>query len=293
MRYSPQKDLSRPARPSAAPRRLIAGVLLMAASFLVLAFVYARLSQALVPASAWGEDGLGIDRATTPWGALVNLYVFAMLIASLWLTLALVHNRTLASLIGPARIALRQFGRVVLALVAFYAVLALLPYPPGMVAAPNLPLATWLAFLPLALVGLLVQTSAEELVFRGYLQSQLAARYASPAIWIGLPTLIFAALHYAPLQTGEGVWLIVLWAAAFGVVAADLTARSGTLGPAIALHFVNNGASILVAAPMGGFDGLALYTYPFTLDGGQWTWMPVDLMTLFCAWLAARLALRR
>ncbi len=87
----------------------------------------------------------------------------------------------------------------------------------------------------------------------------------------------------------------MLWATLFGLAAADLTARAGTLGPAIALHLVNNFNAIALAAPEGAFDGLALYTYPFSLASSEAliAWAPIDLMILFCSWLTARLALRR
>jgi DNA-directed RNA polymerase subunit RPC12/RpoP len=41
-------------------------------------------------------------------------------------------------------------------------------------------------------VGVLIQTGAEEVLFRGYLQQQLAARFASPIAWMVLPSAIFA-----------------------------------------------------------------------------------------------------
>lgn len=295
MSYQPQHDLSRAARHSSDPRRLLAGVILTVFVFLGLSWIYSNAIGILAPASAWGPDGLGVEQATTPWGVLINLFVFGMLIIALWLAVLLVHDRSLRSLLGPIRLAWRQFLHVLAVLLVLHAGLALLPAPDAMVPVPNLEAAIWLRFLPLALLGLVVQVSAEELAFRGYLQSQLAARYRHPAVWLGLPTALFAALHYTPAQSGENAWIIVIWAGFFGLAAADLTARSGTLGPAIALHLVNNAAAILLVAPMGGFDGLALYSYPFFIDATETLrlWMPIDLMLLLCSWLAARLALRR
>lgn len=152
----------------------------------------------------------------------------------------------------------------------------------------------WLLFLAPAMLALLIQVSAEELVFRGYLQSQLAARFGNPVIWMGLPSILFALLHFGNAGTGGHAWLIVIWAAAFGLVTADLTARSGTLGPAIALHFLNNFVAILLFAPAADFNGLALYTFPAAMmeNAILARWMPVEMATLLCAWLGARLALR-
>jgi membrane protease YdiL (CAAX protease family) len=110
-----------------------------------------------------------------------------------------------------------------------------------------------------------------------------------------LPSVSFAVLHFDPVSFGANTWIVVAWAAAFGLAAADLTARAGTLGPATALHFINNFSAIMITAPRGQFDGLALYAYPFTVDNAEafWAMMPLDLLILICGWLAIRLSLRR
>jgi membrane protease YdiL (CAAX protease family) len=66
-----------------------------------------------------------------------------------------------------------------------------------------------MSFLPLALVGVLIQTGAEEVLFRGYMQQQLAARFSSPILWMVLPSAIFAALHYQPEIMGDNTWLMM------------------------------------------------------------------------------------
>ena len=101
-------------------------------------------------------------------------------------------------------------------------------------------------------------------------------------------------MHYTPGYAADTVWAVVLWSTLFGVAAADLTARSGTLGPAFALHAANNVFAILVTAPAGDLDGLALYTVPLDFISGDLPWyvFPIEAVFTFCAWLAARLALR-
>ena len=221
--------------------------------------------------------------------------MFGLLIVALGLTLRIVHRRGLSSIIGPRALALRQFTRAMGVMLLLYGALLFLPMPEGLEPVANLPASQWLMLLPLALTGLFLQVFAEELVFRGYLQSQLAARFASPLVWMVLPSVSFAMLHYDPISFGANAWVVVAWAAAFGLAAADLTARSGTLGPATALHFINNFSAIMIAAPRGQFDGLALYAYPFTVDNADalWAMMPLDLLILVCGWLAIRLSLRR
>ncbi|MGK8232745.1 CPBP family intramembrane glutamic endopeptidase [Roseovarius sp. MS2] len=295
MRYDAHEILVGPARSTAHPARLLAGIALGVPVFVALSFGYAALLPILFGPEAWAQIAPGIETASNPQGVLINLFVFGLLIVALGLTLRIIHRRSLWSIIGPRALAIRQFARAMGVMLLLYGALLFLPMPEGMDPVANLTPALWLMLLPLALTGLFLQVFAEELVFRGYLQSQLAARFASPLVWMVLPSLSFAILHYDPVSFGANAWVVVAWAATFGLAAADLTARAGTLGPATALHFVNNFSAIMIAAPRGQFDGLALYAYPFTLDNAEalWAMMPLDLLILVCGWLAIRLSLRR
>ncbi len=294
MRYDAHDSLVAPARATARLPYLIGGTALATLLFLGLSYSYAQILQRVFPSDVWARISPSIENATSPVGVLINLFIFAMLIIALAVTLRVVHKRRFLSLVGALGPATRQFRRALVAMLVLYVVIMMLPLPESMEPEPNLAFGTWLKFLPLALVGLFIQVFAEEVVFRGYLQSQLAARFASPLIWIGLPSIGFALLHFDPASFGTNAWAVVLWAGAFGIAAGDLTARFGTLGPATALHFINNFGAILITAPQGQFDGLALYSYPFSVEDGAafWAFMPIDMMILACGWLAIRLALR-
>ena len=295
MRYDDYQRLVAPARPSASLKRLAVGAVLTLLFSILLGNLLWSVLGGVLPPEVIDALVADLDIARTPFAVLFNLFLFGLLIAALALTLRLIHARSLRGLIGPLPLAIQQFHRVAVALFVLLAITVFLPLPVEFAPTAHLPLGQWLVFLPLTLLGLLIQTSAEELVFRGYLQSQLAARFAHPVIWIGVPTVIFALLHHDPLLPDQNAWIVVIWAGCFGLAAADLTARSGPLGPAIALHMINNLSAVLIAAPQGRFDGLALYTYPFSLASSDalLAWAPVDLMILLCSWLAARLALRR
>ncbi|MEI4232372.1 CPBP family intramembrane glutamic endopeptidase [Roseovarius sp. D22-M7] len=294
MRYDAHETLVAPARASAGLNRLAGGILLLVPLFLVLSFAYATLLPVLFGPETWARVQDGVNAADTPTGVLINLATFGLLIVALGIVARIVHRRGLRSIIGPLPRAMRQFGRALGAMVLLYGVVGLIPMPESVAPTPNLAAATWAKFLIPALVALFLQVFAEELIFRGYLQSQLAARFASPVVWLAVPSVVFALLHFDVTNYGGNAWIVVAWAAMFGIVAGDLTARFGTLGPATALHFINNFSAILIAAPDGMFDGLALYSYPFALDDTRaiTAMMPVDLLVLFCGWLAIRLALR-
>jgi hypothetical protein len=125
----------------------------------------------------------------------------------------------------------------------------------------------------------LIQTGAEEVLFRGYMQQQLAARFSSPIMWMVLPSAIFAALHYQPEIMGDNTWLMMAAVFVFAVLAADLTAVTGNIGAAWAMHFVNNALAILVVATDGPLSGLALYIAPISPDGRDPPLFYLDIAT--------------
>ncbi len=239
---------------------------------------------------------IALEQGSTPLALLILLASFGFLTLGVGLAAGLLQHRSLLSLIGAPGLILKQFmGCSLAGLAVFAALLILPPYDFGAPLAANLSWPVWLGLLPLSLLALLVQVSAEELIFRGYLQQGLAARFQSPLIWLGLPAALFGAAHYMPQVAGDNALLICLWAMGFGLLMADLTARAGTLGPAIAVHFVNNIVALLVLGSPSSLSGLALYLLPHEMSdvAEMRPWLVVDCATMLVLWLAARLAIRR
>ncbi|WP_281954326.1 CPBP family intramembrane glutamic endopeptidase [Pseudophaeobacter arcticus] len=239
---------------------------------------------------------LVMERGRTPIAMLILLATFGFLPLGVGLAARLLHNRSFFSLIGAPGLTVQQFIRTCLGGTAVFAVIMVLPpYDFGAPLVANLHWLTWLGLLPLSLLAVLVQVSAEELVFRGYLQQALAARFSHPVIWLGLPSALFGAAHYMPQEAGDNAWLLCLWAMGFGLLMADLTARAGTLGPAIAVHFVNNIVALLILGSPSSLFGLALYLLPYEMSdvAALRPWLWVDCATMLVLWLVARLAIRR
>ncbi|SIS83811.1 hypothetical protein SAMN05421759_104193 [Roseivivax lentus] len=266
---------------------------------LLLAAVVTMLTSQMLLMSALsmaGQDfAMTILGGTSPGGLLVLLFAMGTIALGTLVAARLMQNRGPESIIGPARETVRQSLRVLGAVAAVQLLmLVLLGWGVTGQMSLNLPVGLWITLLPLGLAAVLVQTGAEEVLFRGYLQSQLAARFRSPLFWIGPQAALFALGHYAAGTFGSNALGIALWAGLFGVLAGDLTARSGTLGPAIALHFANNVLAILVVSLDGVLSGLSLFTLPFTAGDEEAiaAALPVDFAGLIVAWLAARLALR-
>lgn len=241
----------------------------------------------------WTESFLS---GSSPMAMVVLLASFGFVTLGVALAARQLQHRSLRAILGPFGIGFSQFWRVFKALLLLTIIVAVLPpYHMGQPLEPNLEFSRWLLFLPLSLVAVLIQTSAEEVLFRGYMQQSLAARFRSPIIWMGVPSVMFAAGHYAPGAAGENAVLITVWSCIFGLCAADLTARAGTLGPAIALHFFNNIVALLFISLPDSLSGLALYVLPYDMSdtGMLRQWLYVDFAVMIAGWLTARLALRR
>jgi len=292
-RYGKLTDFIAPAGQKTELWRTLAGLAIACAVyFLMVQLVLHMVLVTLGPsrgASALSE----FSRGRSPAAVIELLFSYLVLTAGILLATTLMLGRGLGSLIGPLRPAWRNFLRVTLPLMAMW--LALLPLS---AAAPdvraNLSPAELLPWLVPALVGLFIQTGTEELLFRGYLQQQLAARFRSPWVWMGAPSLAFGALHYAPMAYGASAVFVVAWAMAFGLAAADLTARTGNLGAAVGLHFANNAATLLLVGLYGHLDGLTLFS-TVVPPGDAWAQLPyvaIDSLSLLVGWLGARLILR-
>lgn len=292
--YSAYEALIAPARRRSELWRLLPAAILIAGAYtlpllLLSAFLTAEYGS-LITAALIER----MVRGDTPGGMLLLLWTFLGLALGPMAAVRIIHGRGAGTLFGPSiAVTFRAFIRVFVAVLALQVVLMPLTLS-GADLQPGIGLATLLGYLPFALTGILIQTGAEEVLFRGYLQSQLAARFRSPLIWIGIPSALFAWGHYLPEEYGANAGMIALWAAFFGVLAADLTARSGSLGAALGFHMANNVVALLIVGIGGTLDGLALWTLPIDLTDPAVARpaLIVDFATMIVSWLLARLALR-
>ncbi|MEX2520126.1 MAG: hypothetical protein WD969_12425, partial [Paracoccaceae bacterium] len=141
-----------------------------------------------------GEIGRGLARLETPEAALFALSTFLLWWLALWQALRIFHRRGLVSLFGPLAPAQRP-GRarrfaLGFAAAAGFGALGLIG---GivLVGAPAFsapPFGAWAGAAALAAPLILIQTGAEEALFRGYLLQQLGARFRSPLIWAAAPS---------------------------------------------------------------------------------------------------------
>ena len=255
----------------------------------------------LAPVAALRSEAFLTGR--TPTGVVALLFTFAGLGAGAMLAARWLHARPGRSLLGPGWT--RDFvpaAAITLALGLGVAGVGLALGTGGeLELVRNTPTAVFLSFLPAALVALAVQTGAEEVLFRGYLQTQLAARFRSPLAWMVVPSLLFGALHLDPtalLDTGrpaENDGYIFAATTLVGLLAADLTRVTGNLGAAWGLHFANNVQALLIVALDDMLSGLSLWKTPFGPEDTET--LPLllmqDMALLVVIWAAIRLWLAR
>ncbi len=235
-----------------------------------------------------------IARADQPLTALMLFAPFLGVHVAFLVVLPLLHRRSYRSLFGPALRLNRRHFALALGMVAVMGLGNLLLtlgeqllWP----AAPEItritPLATWLAWLPVVAGLVLIQTLAEELIFRGYLLQQLRARFHTLWICAVLPSALFGLLHFSPATWGVNAYMYVLNTAVVGVILCLVTLRTGNLGAAAGLHFGNNMIA-LVLGVRGELDGLTLFGLEVTPDSGYMTWSFTAVtalsLALFLAW---------
>ena len=287
MQYLAHESFVAPARAYPQIWRLLVGLLIIALVYAVgVGLVFGGVFVVAGPGNAerWMVEMI---EATGPTGTLLLLATFVGMALGPMVAVMALHGRRIRTLFGPLPRTLRHFLIAMLVCGAAYALSFLFPTDVELV--PNLERAIWLSFLPLALVGVLLQTGAEEILFRGYIQQQLAARFRATWVWMVLPAVFFGVLHWQPAIMGDNAIYIVAAATLFG-----LTAKTGSLGAAWGFHFANNTVAILVVAMDGPLSGLALFTAP--LDPSSVEIRPLillDMGTTLVTWLLIRLAVTR
>jgi len=293
MSYKPHESLVAPAREKSDILRLIVGLVTIALLYVVMLMLGRSLASAIM-GDAWVQTAAMTPSLTTPSQMLTILASFGFMIGAVCLAVILLHHRHPVTILGGWRPSGAQFLRSMRGLIPYLALIGAFTFFAEDLQS-NLSFGLWLSLLPLTLFFLLIQVSAEELLFRGYLQSQLAARGLHKSIWILLPSVLFGLLHYDPTVMGEAAPWIVIWTIGFGILAADLTARSGTLGPAIAFHFAVNFMAVTLIGFGDYLGGLTLYIYPFSVTETErlMSYLPVDAIGMLLAYLSVRLALRR
>ena len=267
----PLTRFSAAAKPRSELWRTFLGMILVTAMVIALSMVLRiGLDAALhgfsgAPTSAQLDEALReTARPSSTLSFLLYLGTFSGYWLALWVTLKLLHRRSGATLWGPeGRINWRHF-RIGLTLSLALGAAAWLPvlHLRGLEGFDARALADWLPILAIGLPLVFVQSAAEELLFRGYLLQQFAARAWSILGWSVLPSLLFAAAHPSSNEPLGISWFAVM----FGLIMAAVTSRTANLGAAVGLHFGHNVINALLIAPTALGSNIALFSRPGNAD---------------------------
>lgn len=210
------------------------------------------------------EGSMDINTYSSLTMLLLAMLPFPAILLALWGGLRLLHKRGMRSLLRPGgAFSWRKlwFSAALWFVLAGLSDLVLWRLNPANYQWP-FDLKAFLPFMLLALVLVPIQTSTEELVFRGYL-TQWMGKY-SRRIWLPwlAPSLVFMLLHGLNPEVGAyGMLLTMPTYLLIGLLLSWVTLKSGGLEMALGLHAVNNlYATLLVTFPNTALPAPALFS---------------------------------
>lgn len=262
--------------------RLVLGTLVIVAAWMLTSLL--AIVGGLFLVARWQGTGVVPDMATfasTPTGVLTILTSFVGIWIGAWIAMRFVHRERLSALFGNSRRISRSGfckGLVAVLLTSLLSEVLIYPLQPE-IARGAIGLPAWLlALLPIAALAF-VQTSSEELLFRGYLPRGLARRFGSPVVWALLPLVAFTALHWSPANSLPINVCIMVSIGAFAVVLMLLVYATGNLGAAFGAHLANNLTGFLLISHQESYNAFALFTAR-PLEGPGWSGLDAALLSL-------------
>jgi membrane protease YdiL (CAAX protease family) len=173
---------------------------------------------------------------------VITMLSFVPFLAATLLAVRLIHTRPLRTLItGEARI---RWRRVWLGAAIWFAIAALIALTeallyPGRYVLTFQPFAL-AVFTVLALLLIPIQTSSEELFFRGYLLQGMGLRLKNKWVLSFLNGLLFFLPHTANPEMATDALLVGLGYAVFGFFLALITLQDNGMELALGMHAGNN-----------------------------------------------------
>ncbi len=253
-----------PARPITLPR-LIGGTLVAVGVWMVVSLAI------IFPAMLQIGDLEQMMSSTI--GMLAMLLTFGGIWIGVWVAQRFVHNDPFGNVLGAeGRLNWSDFnkGFVAVFLTSILSELFIYAIRPEFTRT-DFPISTWLMVL-IPMLGLcLLQTSAEELLFRGYLTRGLANRFRSPWIWAVLPGIGFVLMHYSGSMSAADLALVFLTIGALTIVLVWLVYATGNLGAAFGVHMGNNLFAFMLVGHQDGLTTFSLYKGAPVGDGSMTT----------------------
>ncbi len=191
-------------------------------------------------------SGLGIPPALS---LFLIILPFIFVILGLWICLTGLHKRNFFTLFSASGNI--DWGRFFLSFGIWFGLTILLEIIAYLMAPSNYSFTFEpVAFFPILIVSILflpLQTSAEELLFRGYLMQGIGAGTRKGWIAILFTSLFFASLHMANPEIGKYGYILVINYIGVGILTGIITLMDERIELALGMHAANNvyGATIV------------------------------------------------
>jgi uncharacterized protein len=236
---------------------VISGALIVGTiAALILAGIVLALDPTTSPGANPGTRLQEFITSASPWALTANLMPHFVGSLILLVVVALLHQRSPLSLISPERkISWPRIawgaGVWLVLLLALDGVSIAMDPASYQQAFQKINWSAWLGFLPFALLTIPVQTSAEELFFRGYLVQGLGLLTRNSLVLYIVGGLFFAAPHFANPEMARGgaqglVWMALTYFL-MGVFGVLITLRDNRLELALGQHAANNLYIVLIS----------------------------------------------
>jgi len=200
------------------------------------------------PATQLNSETLQFEGVEPLLSYLVINFASICLLAGLYISVRFLHQRRMITLVTPnqqvrwKRI-FQGFGLYfVLTFVISFVGIVLSPSEYRLTFKPS----QFLVFLPIALVITPIQTSAEELFFRGYLLQGISLKARSLLIPILGSSLLFMLPHLLNPEVKSNWFLMALLYLLLGIFLAVITVKDNSLELAMGVHAANNLFVVLI-----------------------------------------------
>ena len=214
------------------------------------------------------ENGQIIGDSLIP-GYIASNYPFIIGIIGVWLTVKLLHRKSLTSIITGRRSF--DYNRVLYAVwIGLVLQFVLLVFDStffhtGLIfRAPDF--WEYITFFMFAIVLTPYQAAMEEVFFRGYLTQGLSLIVKSKIFLVALPSLLFSAGHLSnPEAAGLGLFPYISWLFIFAVFSSLLTLLDGGIELAVGYHSLNNlWVGLVINSEVSSLTTPSLFIMPFT-----------------------------
>jgi uncharacterized protein len=226
--------------------------------------VAANFPSAIVALVIGGQEGVAalsrLDYAAFGpiWGFVVVMAGFPVFLAGILIAITLIHQRHPQTLVtAREKISWHRVGHGFVAGFVPWVLLGglgqYLLYPDTF--SFNSDLKTFALFVPIALILTAIQTTTEELFFRGYIVQGASLIWSNRVFLAIVSAVIFTLPHATNPESQEGGWIGMFlgYFVGTGLLYAVVSLIDGTTELAIGAHFANNLAYFLVFNWSGSF----------------------------------------